>query len=164
MISIKFLSDLAKKIYENGNLLKPQTSGSAGIDLRALKVTGINGDVFDLNDNSFFLNAGERCLVTTGISTQFSEQYEIQVRSRSGLAWKNGLFVLNSPGTIDSDYRGEIGVILFNTSDKSFEIKLGDRVAQMIFASVVNDLKIDFVEDLSDTDRGTGGFGSTGKH
>jgi len=100
-------------------------------------------------------------LVKTGLSISLPEGYEVQVRSRSGLALKYGVAVLNSPGTIDSDYRGEIGVILINHGKDDFVIKRGDRVAQMVIASVVQ-AKLVEVEELGVTKRGGGGFGSTG--
>jgi len=100
-------------------------------------------------------------LVKTGISIELPEGYEAQVRPRSGLALKQGVTVLNSPGTIDADYRGEVGVILINHSNKTFKYEKGDRIAQMVIASVA---KADFVvvNELGDTDRGDGGFGHTG--
>jgi len=105
--------------------------------------------------------SGEYTLVKTGISIELPEGYEAQVRPRSGLALKQGVTVLNTPGTIDADYRGEIGVILINHSSETFTYKKGDRIAQMVIAPVV---QADFiqVDDLSDTDRGSGGFGHTG--
>ena len=107
------------------------------------------------------LGAGERCLVPTGVSIQLPEGYEAQVRPRSGLAAKNGVTVLNSPGTIDSDYTGEIKVILYNSSDVDFVISPLDRIAQMVVAKVerVSWMKL---SELSETKRGSGGFGSTG--
>ena len=101
-------------------------------------------------------------LIPTGLSVAFSEDYEIQIRPRSGLAAKNNITILNSPGTIDSDYRGEIKVLIFNHGSADFIINNGDRIAQMILSPVV---KIDFevINDLPETIRGEGGFGSTGK-
>jgi len=105
--------------------------------------------------------SGAFALVKTGISIELPEGYEAQVRPRSGLALKQGVTVLNSPGTIDADYRGEVGVILINHSNKTFKYEKGDRIAQMVIASVA---KADFVvvNELGDTDRGDGGFGHTG--
>ena len=102
------------------------------------------------------------CLVPTGLSVAFSEEYEIQIRPRSGLAAKNNISVLNTPGTIDSDYRGEIKIILFNHGNSEFVINNKDRVAQMILTPVQK-IELEEVENLPDTLRGKGGFGSTGK-
>ena len=101
-------------------------------------------------------------LVPTGLSMAFSEDYEIQIRPRSGLAAKNNISVLNTPGTIDSDYRGEIKIIIYNHGDHSFTINNGDRIAQMILAPVVK-MNFEEIDDLPKTLRGKGGFGSTGK-
>ena len=108
------------------------------------------------------LPSKKSCLVPTGISIAMSEDYEIQIRPRSGLAAKNNISVLNTPGTIDSDYRGELKIILFNHGNKEFIVKNKDRIAQIILVPV---LKVDFeeVDNLPDTLRGSGGFGSTGK-
>jgi dUTP pyrophosphatase len=113
-------------------------------------------------DKSIELKPGESCLVPTGLSVAFPEEYEIQIRPRSGLAAKNNISVLNTPGTIDSDYRGEIKVILFNHGNKNFKIDNNDRIAQMILTPVI---KIDLEEtnELPESIRGVGGFGSTGK-
>ena len=102
------------------------------------------------------------CLVPTGISVAFLEEFEIQIRPRSGLAAKNNISVLNTPGTIDSDYRGEIKVILFNHGNKEFIINNNDRIAQMILTPVVK-MELEETETLPETIRGEGGFGSTGK-
>ena len=102
------------------------------------------------------------CLVPTGLSVAFSKEYEIQIRPRSGLAVKNNISVLNTPGTIDSDYRGEIKIILFNHGNSEFVINNKDRVAQMILTPVQK-MELEEVENLPDTLRGKGGFGSTGK-
>ncbi|MDR2007645.1 MAG: dUTP diphosphatase [Alphaproteobacteria bacterium] len=124
------------------------TSGAAGVDLKA----NITVDVI--------LKPMERVLIPTGISMELPNGFEAQVRSRSGLSIKNGVIVLNSPGTIDSDYRGEIGVILINLGSESFTIKRGDRIAQMVVSQYT---KANFVSaDLNNTQRGSGGFGSTG--
>ena len=101
-------------------------------------------------------------MVPTGISVAFPEEFEIQIRPRSGLAAKNNISVLNTPGTIDSDYRGEIKVILFNHGNIDFKINNNDRIAQMILTPVIK-MQLDEVEDLPETLRGEGGFGSTGK-
>ena len=126
-----------------------KTPGSSGMDIRAnIK-------------NSIFIKPGEQMAVPTGIFVEIPESFEIQVRPRSGLAFKNGITVLNAPGTIDSDYRGEILVILINHSLKIFEIQDGDRIAQLVVSRVE---KIDWqnVEKSTLTERGFGGFGSTG--
>ena len=126
-----------------------QTSGSSGMDLRAFI------------PSSIILSPGERALVPTGLYLEIPEKYEAQVRSRSGLALKKGITVLNSPGTIDADYRGEIGVILINLSDSDFEINTGDRIAQMIIAKHET-IEWEAVDKLDDSVRGDKGFGSTG--
>ena len=127
-----------------------ETIASAGLDIRAYI------------ENTIILKPFERKLIKTGLFLEIPIGFEAQVRPRSGLALKNGITVLNSPGTIDADYRGEIGVILINLSQENFEINSGDRIAQLVFAKVeqANWLK---VNTLSDTARGEGGFGSTGK-
>ena len=102
------------------------------------------------------------CLVPTGLSMAFSEDYEIQIRPRSGLAVKNNITILNTPGTIDSDYRGELKIILFNHGNKEFIINNKDRVAQMVLTPVLK-IELEETNDLSNTLRGEGGFGSTGK-
>lgn len=108
------------------------------------------------------IEPGARAMVKTGISIELPEGYEAQVRPRSGLAFKQGVTVLNSPGTIDSDYRGEIGVILINHGSEKFIYEKGDRIAQMVIAPVVQ-AAFDITDDLSATLRGAGGFGHTGK-
>ena len=128
-----------------------ETTGAAGADVRACLGP----------DEEMTLKPGERVLVPTGFSVEIPHGYEIQVRPRSGLSFKTGLMVVNSPGTIDSDYRGEVKIILGNLGLKDETIKHGDRVAQLLLAPVI---QANFVEseDLSDTARGAGGFGSTG--
>ncbi|MDR2936436.1 MAG: dUTP diphosphatase [Rikenellaceae bacterium] len=126
-----------------------ETVHAAGLDLRAV-----------LNE-PIVLRPLERALVPTGLYVEIPDGYEIQVRPRSGLAAKFGLSVLNSPGTIDPDYRGEIKVILVNLSNDDFELKPGERVAQMVVAPFVR-IGWESVDVLSETDRGAGGFGSTG--
>ena len=108
------------------------------------------------------LTPNSSCLVPTGLSIAFSKDYEVQIRPRSGLAAKKGITVLNTPGTIDSDYRGEIKIILFNHSSEEFIINNKDRIAQMILMPVLK-MELEEVENLTDTVRGKGGFGSTGK-
>ena len=126
-----------------------ETEASAGMDLRANISEAIT------------LKPLERCIVKTGLFIELPLGYEAQVRPRSGLAAKNGITVLNSPGTIDSDYRGEIGVILVNLSNQDFTIENGERVAQMIISKHERAQWIQ-VEELEETERGAGGFGSTG--
>ena len=135
----------------NNELPAYETSASAGLDLRAFIPETIT------------LLPLERKLIKTGLFLEIPEGYEAQVRPRSGLALKNGITVLNSPGTIDADYRGEVGVILVNISQDNFEINSGDRIAQMVFAKV-KQAKWIVAEELSETERGEGGFGSTGKN
>lgn len=125
------------------------THGSSGFDLRA--------DVPRVT----VLPPGERAVIPTGLHFEIPEGYELQVRSRSGLAVKNGIFVLNSPGTVDSDYRDEVCVILCNLGDQNFEIKPGDRIAQGVIVGVEKASLIEVSEVSREEDRG-GGFGSTG--
>jgi len=141
---------LIKKLDPNVEMPTYKTAGASGMDLKAFIEKPIK------------LAPKSSCLVPTGISVAFEEECEIQIRPRSGLAVKNNISVLNTPGTIDSDYRGEIKIILFNHGNSEFIINNKDRVAQMILMPV---LKIDLeeVENLPDTLRGKGGFGSTGK-
>lgn len=145
------MTTLRIKRLENNNLPLPkyETSGSAGMDLTAN------------NDEEIIIKAGEFKLVKTGIAIALEEGFEAQIRPRSGLALKNGITVLNTPGTIDSDYRGEIGVILINHSKQDFTITKGMRIAQMVIASYSQAQLID-AETLDETSRGQGGFGSTG--
>jgi dUTP pyrophosphatase len=123
---------------------------SAGMDLRA-----------NLNE-SITLNPHQRALIPTGLFIALPEGYEAQIRPRSGLALKKGITVLNSPGTVDADYRGEIGVILINLSNESFIIENGERIAQMVIAKY-EQISFEEVSSLDETQRGSGGFGSTGK-
>lgn len=131
------------------NLPHYETPGAAGMDLRANI------------EKTIVLQPLERKLIGTGIYIALPEGYEAQVRSRSGLALKKGVVVLNAPGTVDADYRGEIGVILINLSNEAFEIQDGDRIAQLVIAKHEQALW-HIVENLEETTRGTGGFGSTG--
>jgi dUTP pyrophosphatase len=126
-----------------------ETTASAGLDIRANLTETVT------------LKPLERTLVKTGLFLEIPVGYEAQVRPRSGLAYKNGVTVLNSPGTIDADYRGEVGVILINLSNENFVINNGERIAQLVFAKVEQAEWLE-VEILSDTNRGEGGFGSTG--
>lgn len=140
-----------KIVNVSGNSLPEySTEHSAGMDLRAF-----------LNEPVTIMPM-KRALIKTGLYIQIPEGYEAQVRPRSGLALKNGITVLNSPGTIDSDYRGEIGVILSNLSDEPFVVNNGDRIAQMIIAKYEKAVWT-AVEELDSTIRGQGGFGHTGK-
>jgi len=134
----------------NNELPAYETIGSAGLDIRAFI------------EESLTLNPFERKLIKTGLFLEIPVGYEAQVRPRSGFALKNGVTVLNTPGTIDADYRGEVGVILINLSQEKVEIHSGDRIAQLVFAKV-EQAEWTEVETLSETERGEGGFGSTGK-
>ena len=125
------------------------------------KTAAAGADVCALLDDKVVLKPGERTILPTGLFFEIPQGYEIQVRPRSGLAAKNGVTVLNTPGTIDSDYRGELKVILINLGDSDFEISSGDRIAQIVVAPVTLGNFIQ-VESISETERGTGGFGSTG--
>jgi dUTP pyrophosphatase len=118
-------------------------------------------DIYAAIENEVTINPGERALIPTGFKMALPVGYEAQVRPRSGLAIKNGISVLNTPGTIDEDYRGEVGVILINLGKEAFKIKRGDRVAQMVI-NKVEQADIEVVTDLSETSRSTGGFGHTG--
>ena len=140
------------KIVNNSRHALPeyQTPLSAGLDIRANL------------DESVTLRPLERAMIPTGLFVELPEGYEMQIRPRSGLAAKHGITVLNSPGTIDADYRGEIKVILVNLSNEPFTIESGERIAQMIVARY-EQIEWQSVEVLGETERGTGGFGSTGK-
>ena len=141
---------LIKKLASSVKLPVYKTNGASGMDLMAFISEPI------------ILKPQSSSLVPTGISVAFSEEFEIQIRPRSGLAAKNNISVLNTPGTIDSDYRGEIKVIIFNHGNKEFIINNNDRIAQMILTPVVK-MELEEIESLPETIRGEGGFGSTGK-
>jgi dUTP pyrophosphatase len=141
---------LIKKLYPEVQIPAYKTGGASGMDLMAFIKEPI------------ILKPRTSCLVPTGIAVAFPEEFEIQIRPRSGLAAKNNISVLNTPGTIDSDYRGEIKIILFNHGNIDFKINNNDRIAQMILTPVIK-MQLDEVEDLPETLRGEGGFGSTGK-
>ena len=141
---------LVKKLKPSVKLPSYKTNGASGMDLMAYI------------DKSIELKPGESCLVPTGLSVAFPKEYEIQIRPRSGLAAKSNISVLNTPGTIDSDYRGEIKVILFNHGNKNFKIDNNDRIAQMILTPVIK-MDLEETNELPDSIRGAGGFGSTGK-
>tara|TARA_A100001201_G_C4008803_1_gene176864 strand:+ start:243 stop:671 length:429 start_codon:yes stop_codon:yes gene_type:complete len=133
----------------NNDLPSYETIGSAGCDVRST--------------HSITLNPGDKLLVKTGLYVEIPIGYEIQVRPRSGLAFKNGITVLNSPGTIDADYRGEIGVILINHGHEQVHLEDGERIGQLVL-NKVEQIEWEPVLALADTTRGTGGFGSTGKN
>ena len=136
---------------------------SLKVELPVYKTNGASGmDLMAFIDEPIKIPPNSSYVVPTGLSMAFSEDYEVQIRPRSGLAAKNSITVLNTPGTIDSDYRGEIKIILFNHGKKDFIINNRDRVAQMILTPVVK-MKFEEVDNLPDTLRGEGGFGSTGK-
>ena len=141
---------LIKKLSPSVQLPSYKTSGASGMDLMAYIEKPIN------------LKPGKACLVPTGLSVAFPEEYEIQIRPRSGLAAKNNISILNTPGTIDSDYRGEIKIILFNHSNENFIIKNNDRVAQMVLTPIIK-MELEETNELPESIRGKGGFGSTGK-
>ena len=142
--------NIAVKRLPNGaglSIPSYESAGAAGMDICAAESTVVR--------------VGRRAAIATGFAFAIPEGYEIQVRPRSGLAYKNGMTVLNTPGTIDSDYRGEIKVILVNLGDEDFQVSKGDRIAQII-AAPVQRANLTEVESLDDTERGSGGFGSTG--
>ena len=141
---------LIKKTSKEVITPKYKTAGSSGVDLSAFL------------DKEVVIKPNNSDLIPTGLQVAIPEEFEIQIRPRSGLAAKESIGVLNSPGTIDSDYRGELKIILFNHSNKDFIINNGDRIAQMVLVPI---LKMEFeeVDSLPDTVRGQGGFGSTGK-
>jgi dUTP pyrophosphatase len=138
--------------FEGLQLPAYETAGSAGMDVRAAVPEG----------EPMVLAPGERAMVPTGLSVAIPQGYEIQVRPRSGLAAKHGLTCLNTPGTVDSDYRGEIKVILVNLGQEAFTIQRGERIAQLVLAPVTR-LAWRAVDSLDETERGAGGFGSTGR-
>ncbi len=143
--------ELKIKKPDNYDLPLPayETKGSSGMDIRAW------------TEKDIVLNPGEIRLVPTGLSISIPVGYEAQIRPRSGLALKHGIGMVNSPGTIDSDYRGEIGIIMINHGDKPFTVRRGDRIAQMIIARVCH-AEVLVVDDLDSTTRGDGGFGHSG--
>ncbi len=141
---------LIKKLDPAVELPAYKTDGASGMDLMALLKEPIN------------LKPNSSCLVPTGLAIAFSNNFEIQIRPRSGLAAKNSISILNTPGTIDSDYRGEIKVILFNHGKNDFLINNKDRIAQMILTPIIK-MELQEVDELPETVRGEGGFGSTGK-
>jgi len=141
---------LIKKLNPSVQLPSYKTNGASGMDLMAFIEKPIS------------LEPGKSCLVSTGLSVAFPEEYEIQIRPRSGLAAKKNISVLNTPGTIDSDYRGELKIILFNHSSENFIINNNDRVAQMVLTPIIK-MELEETNELPESIRGKGGFGSTGK-
>ena len=140
---------LIKRLSKEITLPKYETDGSSGLDLAACI------------DKNIEIKPGKSEIIPTGLAVAIPKNFEIQIRPRSGLAAKNQISVLNTPGTIDADYRGEIKVILINLSDKSFIIQKGLRIAQMVLCPIVK-AELKEVETLGNTERGSGGFGSTG--
>jgi dUTP pyrophosphatase len=138
-----------KKLSNEVLTPKYETPGSSGMDIAAY----INEDII--------INSGDKALIPTGFSLSIPQGYEVQIRPRSGLAIKKGITILNTPGTIDSDYRGEIKVVLINLSKDKFTVQNGERIAQMVVCPIVQ-VSIEEVKELSETNRGIGGFGSTG--
>ena len=141
---------LIKKLSPAVQLPSYKTNGASGMDLMAFV------------ENPIDLKPGKSCLVPTGLSVSFPKEYEIQIRPRSGLAAKNNISVLNTPGTIDSDYRGEIKIILFYHGSENFIINNEDRVAQMVLTPIIK-MELEETKELPESIRGKGGFGSTGK-
>ena len=142
---------LIKRLSKNVSLPKYETDGSSGMDLAANIESSID------------LEPGKTAIIPTGISVSIPKNFEIQIRPRSGLAAKNQISVLNTPGTIDADYRGEIKIILINLGENFFTVEKGARIAQMVLCPLVKS-KIKEVNNLDETKRGSGGFGSTGKN
>lgn len=130
-----------------------ETKLAAGADLRVCLE----------NRDSFVIKANSRVLLPTGLAFEIQEGFEVQVRPRSGLSLKTDLLVVNSPGTIDADYRGEVKIIMGNLGNEDYVVKHGDRVAQMVIAPI-HQASLEIVNELTDTERGSGGFGSTGKN
>jgi len=138
------------KNESNNDIPQYETENSAGMDVRA-----------HLTEGNITIEPGERVLIKTGLKLEIPSGYECQVRPRSGLAYKHGITVLNSPGTIDSDYRGDIGVILINHGTSNFIVESGERIGQIVFAKYER-AEWKLSEELTETERGDGGFGSTG--
>tara|TARA_B100001027_G_C16132409_1_gene269876 strand:+ start:170 stop:607 length:438 start_codon:yes stop_codon:yes gene_type:complete len=139
-----------KKLNPEAKIPEYKTAGSSGVDLVALI------------EKTITINSGESKIIPTGLSVAIPSDLEIQIRPRSGLAAKSNISILNTPGTIDSDYRGEIKIILFNHGAKEFTVNNGDRIAQMVLMPVLK-FEFDEVSEINDTVRGSGGFGSTGR-
>ena len=146
IVQLSWIADADRSI----GLPAYETPGAAGADLRA-----------HLPKGPVTLPPNTRALIGTGLSMAIPLGFEVQIRPRSGLALKHGIALVNSPGTIDADYRGEVGIILLNTGDQAFVVNHGDRIAQMVLAPVIQ-ARFDLVDTLDDTARGAGGFGSTG--
>jgi dUTP pyrophosphatase len=138
-----------KKLKENAIIPKYANPGDAGMDF--------------FSTEKYFLKSGERTLVSTGIQVEFPHGYELQIRPRSGLALKKGISLVNTPGTIDAGYRGEIGIIIINHGKEDFEINPGDKIAQGVL-NKVEFADIEEVSELGESERGSGGFGSSGKN
>lgn len=148
-IKIKKLSNFDNSL----SLPSYETKGAAGADLRAMTE----------NKETILIKPGERKLIPTGLSMEIEEGYQVAIRPRSGLSLKSDLLICNSPGTIDSDYRGEVCIIMGNFGNKEISISHGDRIAQMVVEKVIQASFV-CVDKLKDTKRGSGGFGSTGKN
>ena len=140
---------LIKKLFHEVSIPRYETSGSSGLDVSAFIESKVE------------IAPGEKAIIPTGFALSIPKGYEIQIRPRSGLAAKNNISVLNTPGTIDADYRGEIKIILINLGKEKFIVEKGLRIAQMVVAPVIQ-AKIEEVDELSETARGSGGIGSTG--
>ena len=141
---------LIRRLSSKVTMPQYKTIGSSGMDIAAFL------------DNEIFIKPSEKKIIPTGIKLKIPKGYEVQIRPRSGLAANNDITVLNTPGTIDSDYRGEIKVILFNHGNKDFIVNKNDRIAQMVLTPVIK-MELEEVDQLPETIRGLGGFGSTGK-
>ena len=141
---------LIKKLNKEVIVPEYKTKGSSGMDLMASI------------SNNIYIKPGEKAIIPTGIAISIPTGYEIQIRPRSGLAAKKNITILNTPGTIDADYRGEIKIILINFGKEEFKINPNDRIAQMVLCPVIK-AELEVVQELQDTKRGEGGFGSTGK-
>ena len=142
---------LIKRLHRDVKIPEYKTQGSSGLDLEAFI------------EQDLIIKPGHKELIPTGLSVSIPENLEIQIRPRSGLALKNGLTVLNTPGTVDADYRGEIKVILINLSSENYIVKKGDRIAQMVLCPIVK-ASFELVDELPVSLRSSGGFGSTGKN
>lgn len=165
----KTFDPAAVYLYNGSNNPDPEyaTSGASGLDLRAELSLVDPKFLFNatLSSESLIIHPGGRALIPTGLHYALPQGLEFQVRPRSGLALKHGITVLNSPGTGDSDYRGDLGVILVNHGTEPFEVKTGDRIAQVVlagYAKILRFAKVDKLEDLPSSERMSGGFGSTG--
>jgi dUTP pyrophosphatase len=148
---------------ESPSILVKRLAHASGLPLPRKMTSGSSGcDICAANDAEIILEPGDRVLVPTGFCFEIPEGFEIQVRPRSGLAFKFGVTVLNSPGTIDADYRGEVKIILANFGDQPFAIKRGDRIAQLVPMRVPSTIDFTEQESISGSARGSGGFGHTG--